>query len=184
MRNDWYIYFISALLITFIVFLPKAYSETNTVSSTVTVDKTPPSAISPSVNIVNSDICRTAVAGSVSTQIFGISSGITVEDPICEAIKLSRAMASLGLKVASVSILAQSDARVFDSLWLAGTVPPIHGKIGLEAKELWLLEENRHLIPEGSKIFPKIVEKPKENSENAEIFKWSSLTAMLMLILL
>ena len=119
MRNDWYIYFISALLITFILFLPKAYSETNTVSSTVTVDKTPPSAISPSVVINNSDICKTAVAGSVSTQILGISSGITVSDPNCEAIKLSRALASLGLKVASVSILAQNDARVFDSLWLA-----------------------------------------------------------------
>ena len=172
MRNDWLIYFISTI------------SETNTVSSTVTVDKTPPSAISPSVVINNSDICRTAVAGSVSTQIFGISSGISVADPNCEAIKLSRALASLGLKVASVSILAQSDPRVFDSLWLAGTYPPIEGKIGLEAKELWLLEENRHLIPEGSKIFPPIIEQPKDISENAEIVKWSSLTAMLMLILL
>ena len=184
MRNDWLIYFISTILISFLLFLPKAYSETNPVSSTVTVDKTPPSAISPSVVINNSDICRTAVAGSVSTQIFGISSGISVADSNCEAIKLSRALASLGLKVASVSILAQSDPRVFDSLWLAGTYPPIEGKIGLEAKELWLLEENRHLIPEGSKIFPPIIEQPKDISENAEIVKWSSLTAMFMLILL
>ncbi len=184
MRNDWYIYVISALLISFLIFIPKSYSETNTVSSTVTVDKTPPSAISPSVVINNSDICRTAMAGSVSTQIFGISSGISVDDPNCEAIKLSRALASLGLKVASVSILAQNDARVFDSLWLAGTYPPIQGKIGLEAKELWLLEENRHLIPKGSKIFPPIIEQPKDISENAQIVKWSSLTAMLMLILL
>tara|TARA_R100001510_G_C7633368_1_gene191902 strand:- start:379 stop:939 length:561 start_codon:yes stop_codon:yes gene_type:complete len=186
MRNDWLIYVTSCCVIFLftLLFCTQVNAEQNTVSSTVTVDKTPPSAISPSVVINNSDICRTAVAGSVSTQIFGISSGITVDDPNCEAIKLSRALASLGLKVASVSILAQNDARVFDSLWLAGTYPPIQGKIGLEAKELWLLEENRHLIPEGSKIFPPIVEQPKDISKNEEIFKWSSLTAMLMLIIL
>ena len=68
MKNDWYIYFISALLITFILFLPKAYSNTNTVSnSTVTVDKSPSSANSPSINSVNSFVCRSGISGSVQS---------------------------------------------------------------------------------------------------------------------
>ena len=176
MKNDWFLWLCSFALISLVLglgFSKKSYAETNTVSSTVTVDKTPPSAISPSVVINNSDICKTAVAGSVSTQILGISSGVAVSDPNCEAIKLSRALATLGLKVASVSVLAQSDPRVFDSLWLAGTYPPIDGKIGLEAKELWLLEENRHLIPEGSKIFSQIpiVEVKTEGVNDALFFK-------------
>ena len=53
----------------------------------------------------------------------------------------------MGMKVAAVSLLTQ-DYRVFDAMWSAGTYPPINGKIGLEAKEEWLV--NKHLIPEGS----------------------------------
>ena len=177
MKNDWFMWLCSAVLITIVLivgFNKKLQAEsTNTVSSTVTVDKTPPSAISPSVVVNNSDICKTAVAGSVQTQIFGISSGVTVTDENCEAIKLSRALASLGLKVASVSILAQNDARVFDSLWLAGTYPPIDGLIGMEAKEEWLKPENRHLIPEGSKVFSQIpiIEAKTEGVDDALFFK-------------
>ena len=98
---------------------------------------------------------------------------MTVTDENCEAIKLSRALASLGLKVASVSILAQNDARVFDSLWLAGTYPPIDGLIGMEAKEEWLKPENRHLIPEGSKVFAQIpiIEAKTEGVDDALFFK-------------
>jgi len=177
MKNDWFTWLCSVILITIVLIIgynKKLQAEsTNTVSSTVTVDKTPPSAISPSVVVNNSDICKTAVAGSVQTQIFGISSGVTVTDENCEAIKLSRALASLGLKVASVSILAQNDARVFDSLWLAGTYPPIDGLIGMEAKEEWLKPENRHLIPEGSKVFSQIpiIEAKTEGVDDALFFK-------------
>jgi hypothetical protein len=180
MKKDWFLWLCSFALITLVLglgFSKNSYAETNTVSSTVTgtttVDKTPPSAISPSVVVNNSDICKTAVAGSVQTQVFGISSGVTVRDENCEAIKLSRALASLGLKVGAVSILAQNDARVFDSLWLAGTYPPINGKIGMEAKELWLKPENRHLIPEGSKVFSQIpiIEAKTEGVDDALFFK-------------
>ena len=52
----------------------QVFAETNTVSSTVVTNNTPPTANSPSVVVNNSDVCKTAVAGAVQTQILGISS--------------------------------------------------------------------------------------------------------------
>ena len=181
MKKDWFLWLCSFALISIVLvlgFSKKVYAETNTVSSTVTVDKTPPSAISPSVVINNSQICKTAVASSVQTQVFGISSGITVRDENCEVLMASDKLARLGLKVASVSILAMNDARVFDSLFLAGTYPPIlnadgNSVIGTEARDEWLKPENRHLVPEGSKIFANmpIVEAKTEGVDDALFFK-------------
>ena len=156
-------------ILTFILVVSAVTSvngaDTNTtVSSTVVTDKAPPTANSPSVVINNSDVCKTAVAGAVQTQILGISSGITVVDENCERLKLSRSLYSMGMKVASVSLLSQ-DYRVFDAMWSAGTYPPINGKIGIEAKEEWLL--NKHLIPEGSFLLDEkeIVEVKEGNDE-------------------
>ena len=92
---------------------------------------------------------------------------------------------SLGIKVASVSILAQNDARVFDALWQAQTYAPINGKIGLEAKEEWLKPENEHLIPEGSKMFPKQVKTNRNNQEGDwDAIKDFGLIALSMLLIL
>ena len=129
-------------------------ADTNsTVSSTVVTDKAPPTANSPSVVVNNSDVCKTAVAGAVQTQILGISSGITVTDENCERIKLSRSLYSMGMKVAAVSTLC-ADYRIFDSMWMAGTYCPYMGAIGVEAKEGW--EQNPDLVPAGSRVFGKI----------------------------
>ena len=130
----------------------KAFAETNTVSSTVVTNNTPPTANSPSVVVNNSDVCKTAVAGAVQTQILGISSGITVTDENCERIKLARSLYASGMKVASVSILCQ-DARVWDSMTMAGTPCPYMGSIGQEAETGW--KENMDMIPEGSVIYAK-----------------------------
>ena len=150
----------------------QVFAETNTVSSTVVTNNTPPTANSPSVVVNNSDVCKTAVAGAVQTQILGISSGITVTDENCERIKLSRQLYAMGMKVAAVSLLTQ-DYRVFDAMWSAGTYPPINGKIGLEAKEEWLV--NKHLIPDGSflldeKEIAKQTEKTKRDLHDFEKF--------------
>lgn len=63
-------------------------ADTNTVSSTVVTNNTPPTANAPSVVVNNSDICKTATSGAVQTQILGIASGITITDENCERIKL------------------------------------------------------------------------------------------------
>ena len=129
-------------------------ADTNTtVSSTVVTDKAPPTANSPSVVINNSDVCKTAVAGAVQTQILGISSGITVVDENCERLKLSRSLYSMGMKVAAVSTLC-ADPRVWDAMYMAGTVCPYMGSIGDEARQKW--EENPDMIPDGSEVFKKV----------------------------
>ena len=133
-----------------IVLVPMAYAaETNTVTSTVvtSVDKTPPSANSPSVVVNNSDICRSGFSGSVQSLRIGISSGQTAVDLNCERIKLARSLYGMGMKVASVALLSQ-DPRVFDAMWFAGTFPPYKGLIGLDAKAAW--EKDVAQIPDGA----------------------------------
>ena len=134
-------------------------ADTNTVSSTVVTDKAPPTANAPSVVVNNSDICKTAVAGAVQTQILGISSGMTVRDENCERLKLSRSLYAMGMKVAAISTLC-ADSRVFDAMWNAGTYCPYNASIGEAAKKGW--EENKDKIPEGSLIFASMKEDEKE----------------------
>jgi hypothetical protein len=147
-------FFLMTLLVFIIIFaiLKSAFGETNTVSSTVVTNNTPPTASSPSVVVNNSDVCKTAVAGAVQTQILGISSGITVTDENCERIKLARSLYASGMKVASVSILCQ-DPRVWDSMTMAGTPCPYMGSIGQDAETGW--KDNMDMIPEGSVIYAK-----------------------------
>ena len=152
-------------ILTFILVVSAVTSvngaDTNTtVSSTVVTDKAPPTANSPSVVVNNSDVCKTAVAGAVQTQILGISSCITVVDENSERLKLSRSLYSMGMKVAAVSTLC-ADPRVWDAMYMAGTVCPYMGSIGDEARQKW--EENPDMIPEGSEVFKKVEMVKQEN---------------------
>ena len=140
------------VMIILFAIIKSATAETNTVSSTVVTNNTPPTANSPSVVVNNSDVCKTAVAGAVQTQILGISSGITVTDENCERIKLARSLYASGMKVASVSLLCQ-DPRVWDSMAMAGTPCPYMGSIGQDAETGW--KDNMDMIPEGSVIYAK-----------------------------
>ena len=140
------------LIIILLFVSSQVFAETNTVSSTVVTNNTPPTANSPSVVVNNSDVCKTAVAGAVQTQILGISSGITVTDENCERIKLARSLYASGMKVASVSILCQ-DPRVWDSMAMAGTPCPYMGSIGQDAETGW--KDNMDMIPEGSVVYAK-----------------------------
>ena len=123
-------------------------TSTSTVStstdSTTTVRTNPPSAISPSINSSNSDLCVVGVSGAVQTQILGVSSGLTVRDINCENLKLSKLLFDLGMKVSAVGILCQ-DKRVFDAMKMSGTPCPINGLIGEAAQAEWDL--NPKLIP-------------------------------------
>ena len=125
-----------------------AYADTNT----TVIDKSPPTASAPSVVINNNDVCKSAASAAIQTQILGFASGITVTDENCERLKLARSLFGMGMKVAAVSTLCQ-DARVFDSMWMAGTPCPFMGKIGDEAKAAW--EKNEDLVPSDSRIFKK-----------------------------
>lgn len=104
--------------------------------TTTTVKSPPPTAIAPSINSMNSDICTVAYSGAVQTQVLGLSAGGTVRDMNCERLKLSKTLFDMGMKVAAVSALCQ-DARVYSAMEMAGTPCPFNGKIGNEAAELW-----------------------------------------------
>jgi len=137
-------------------------ADTNTVSSTVVTNNTPPTANSPSVVVNNSDICKSAYSGAVQTQVLGISTGVTVRDLNCEMIKLSRSLYGMGMKVAAVSTLC-ADHRIFDAMWMSATYCPFMGAIGEDAKSGW--ESNRHLVPAGSKVFLSKAEAEKKQEE-------------------
>ena len=121
-------------------------NSTVTSSSTAksTVRTNPPSAISPSINASNSDLCAIGVSGAVQTQIIGISTGQAYRDANCERLKISKVLYDMGMKVAAVSVMCQ-DWRTFDAMEKAGTPCPIDGKIGEDAKDLWKL--NKREIP-------------------------------------
>jgi hypothetical protein len=167
------------ILITLAFFSkPIIAADTNTVSSTVVTNNTPPTANSPSVVVNNSDVCKTAVAGAVQTQILGISSGITVTDENCERIKLSRSLYSMGMKVAAVSTLC-ADPRVFDAMHMAGTYCPYMGAIGEEAREGW--KENPDMVPEGSLVFKKIEIEQKEAKKTDGLTEGQKLAKFILL---
>ena len=104
-----------------------------------TLNSPPASAISPTINTSNSDLCTFGVAGAVQTQILGISTGTQFTDENCERLKNSKTLYDMGMKVAAVSLMCQ-DKRVFDAMMNAGTPCPYDGLIGNEAKMAWEAE--------------------------------------------
>ena len=140
-------------------------ADTNTVSSTVVTNNTPPTANSPSVVVNNSDVCTSAYSGAIQTQVLGISSGVTIKDANCEMIKLARSLYSMNMRVAAVSTLC-ADYRIFDAMWMSATYCPFMGAIGEDAKKGW--QENRHLVPAGSKVFLSIEEAERQQEKFAE----------------
>jgi len=110
--------------------------------TTTTLRSPPPSAISPTINTSNSDLCTFGVAGAIQTQILGISTGTQVTDENCERLKLSKTLYDMGMKVAAVSTMCQ-DKRVFDAMLMAGTPCPYDGMIGEDAKAAWVVNQDQ-----------------------------------------
>lgn len=108
-------------------------------NTTTTLKSPPPSAISPTINTSNSDLCTFGVAGAVQTQILGISTGTQFTDENCERLKNAKTLYDMGMKVAAVSVMCQ-DERVFDAMMHAGTPCPYNGMIGEEAKAGWAVD--------------------------------------------
>ena len=145
----------------------------NTTSTTTKVKTNPPSAISPSINASNSDLCVVGVSGAVQTQILGISSGLTVRDMNCERLKLSKLLFDLGMKVSAVSVLCQ-DERVFRAMKMSGTPCPINGLIGEDAQKEWDLNP---------KLVPRAEAKPLNKGAWLEKFANGLIAVILMALL-
>jgi len=120
-------------------------SDVTTTTNTDTRIRTnPPSAISPSINSSNSDLCAMGWSGSVQTQILGISTGRTYRDLNCERLKIASKLYDMGMKVAAVAVMCQ-DWRTYDAMQKAGTPCPIAGLIGEDAAAEW--QKNPRLKP-------------------------------------
>lgn len=147
----------------------------STSNSTTKVESPPPSAISPSINASNSDLCTVGVAGAVQTQILGISAGKTVRDMNCEKLKNAKTLYDMGMKVAAVSVMCQ-DPRIFSAMMDAGTPCPFDGMIGPQAKTAWEMNPDR--VP-GAEIEQGLI-----NDENKNTFLGLGALGGLLLLLL
>jgi hypothetical protein len=147
-------------------------NNTSNSKSETTVKSPPPSAVAPSINTMNNDLCTVGVSGAAQTQILGIAIGSTFRDENCERLKLAKNLYDMGMKVAAVAALCQ-DERVFVAMLNAGTPCPINGKIGAEARKEWdqrdltAVDANKKLGTTGFYRAPiNIKEEPKENKTN------------------
>jgi hypothetical protein len=157
----------------------KTESVTNsTVNSTSTSETTlkspPPSAISPTINTSNSDLCTFGVAGAVQTQILGLSTGTQIRDMNCEMLKNAKTLYDMGMKVAAVSVMCQ-DKRVFDAMLMAGTPCPYDGLIGKDAKAAWL---------DNPQLQPGVEQKRGLSDATKTMLGTSGVAALLLLLLL
>ena len=142
-----------------------------------TIRTNPPSAISPSINASNSDLCMVGVSGAVQTQILGISTGQAYSDENCMRLKNAKVLYDMGMKVAAVALMCQTRS-VFDAMRFAGTPCPIYspttgeGLIGQEATAEWRLNPK------------KIPEKQQSSNMNRGVFLEKLVSGILGVILL
>ena len=154
-----------------------------TTDSTTTVRSPPPSAIAPSINSSNSDLCTVGVSGAVQTQILGLSAGKTVRDMNCERLKNAKTLYDMGMKVAAVSTMC-GDRRVFDAMMNAGTPCPYDGMIGEDAKQGWAT--NPEAIP-GNEGLEKKNKKPLldlSDDKKSTLFGGGAVGLLLLILLL
>ena len=150
----------------------------STTRSETTVRSPPPSAIAPSINSSNSDLCTVGVSGAVQTQILGISAGKTVRDMNCEKLKNAKTLYDMGMKVAAVSVMCQ-DPRVFNAMMDAGTPCPYDGMIGDAAKAAWLADSERQ--PEEQQ---KNIIRDMDDETKSTLFGGGVVGSLLLLLLL
>lgn len=142
----WCCFITTFVMIGYLFYASMTSAETivtdNTTKSTVdskidsTIKSPPPSAISPTINTSNSDLCTVGVAGAVQTQILGISAGKTFTEPNCLLLKKAKVMFDMGMKVSAVSIMC-TDKTIWQSMKDAGTPCPIDGLVGAAALQKW-----------------------------------------------
>ena len=153
-------------------------SSVTTKSDTTTTLKSPPaSAISPTINTSNSDLCTFGVAGAVQTQILGMSMGTQITDTNCERLKNAKTLYDMGMKVAAVSVMCQ-DKRVFDAMMNAGTPCPYDGLIGDDAKAAWKVHSGEK--PQEGDQEPKV----ERTNDEKTLFGTGLVFGLLLLLLL
>ena len=124
----------------------------NSSETRVTQDGIPANtAVAPAQPTYTQDVCAISNGTGVQTQILGLSFGITRSDEVCERLKLSKQLQSLGLKVGAVGVLCQ-DHRVWWALYDSGTPCPINqGLISDEAYKFYSHRPDR--VPDRPAVY-------------------------------
>ena len=147
--------------------------------TTTNINSPPPSAIAPSLNTSNSDLCTIGVSGAVQTQILGISTGMVFTEENCLRLKNAKTLFDMGMKVAAVSVMCQ-DELVWQAMMDAGTPCPYDGMIGESARAAW--NANPERVP-GAGPDSELLDLELDDTEK----KWlgaGGVASLLMLLLL
>lgn len=120
------------------------------------------SAFAPSVSAYGSDMCRAGVSGGANTGMISISGGATIIDENCEMLRQARLLNDLGLKVASVALMCQTDS-IFIAMLQSGSPCPYLGSLGASAERAWY-EKRPDLFKKvfGEDYTPPVVTYPME----------------------
>lgn len=103
----------------------QSVDNSTTSNSTSNVRSSPsPSSAPPLSNGI--DTCSITMSAGVSTFNFGVSTGLTQKDELCEARKMSKLLHDQGMKIAALSRLCTADPWVWHSMFQAGTYCPIN----------------------------------------------------------
>ena len=111
-------------------------TTTNTTSNSTNAETAVNSANSPSMSVYGQDSCVIPLAAGVTVIGFSGSFGSYMVDEACERRKKAKLLNTLGMKVASISLMCQ-DVDVWQAMMDAGTPCPVDGLIGQKAKQRW-----------------------------------------------
>jgi hypothetical protein len=106
----------------------------------------PAAAMAPSISSFSQDNCLVAVAGAVSSTVFGFSGGSYKMDEDCSSRKWAKFLSDNGLKVAAVAVACQAREQNWQALMLSGTPCPIGGLIGDAAYNQWIKQHPEKFI--------------------------------------
>jgi hypothetical protein len=81
-------------------------------------------------------MCRAGISSGVNAGVVSVSGGATVIDPNCEMLRRARLLNDLGLKVASVALMCQTD-EIFVAMLHSGSPCPYLGSLGASAERAW-----------------------------------------------
>ena len=139
--NDWNKYiivFFSFLLVTTLTSVN--YAADSTVKNKNDPPINPPKAPH-AQGSYGPDLCALGSSSAASLAVIGYSQGSQYIDEVCRAIRLSKQMATLGLKVGAVSLLCINNKDVIIALFHAGSPCPVHqfGEtlVGKKASDYW-----------------------------------------------
>ncbi len=169
--------FVSIILVAMsISFCSIAYSSESVVKYLNDPPINPPKAPT-ATGSYGPDLCSMGSSSAASLAVIGYSQGGMHIDQVCRAIRLSKQMASLGLKVGAVSLLCINNKDVIIALFHAGSPCPVQMRgevlVGEKASAYWAKKDfvANHYAKFDDK--PKYRSRPdRQSAGESELSRW------------